>query len=189
LHKDDVKGARTPQAAEVCAYMWENDQQAKQLAQAEARLAEDRTRQLVRGGTVARVFLNEQDLNNYYSIHSNDNLQNESLAQVRFEQAAYLQSNGAINRVNLRQPAQPAGGMAQRKINDDNRLSIFQAQKAFLCTTCYKDQVVHRQFLPRATTPAAQPARQQPANAPLNRQNDAPAQPVQQQAVPQRANP
>jgi hypothetical protein len=193
LHKEEAKGTRTPQAADVCAYMWDNDQQVKQVALA---AAQPRTSGAAAGQ--ARVFINAEDVAvNYNVTRINDD---EQRAMPQLTGTAIYNGREVQRLGNARVPGRSQVQEATQRqvdVNKDNKLDIAPAKQAVLCTTNYQGKVVHRQFLPRdASQPAAQPAAR-PAPQPGQRMNAAPqrnnVQPVQNdvqlQREPQQVNP
>jgi hypothetical protein len=169
IQKEQGEETAAPTAAELCAYMFDNEQQAKfEVAAAvrQARQEQQAAQEALQVQGVGQVALQQNDVQ----------LLDNNVRQVQRDR----------NRLTLSNPnGEMIGILAaprlyrDESINKDNRLHIVDTGKAYQCATRWNGNVVHKQFL-------ANPAAQMPARAP--RAMPPQDQARQEQGVPQRQN-
>jgi hypothetical protein len=192
MYKEAAANTRTPQAADVCAYMWQSTQSGEQrqttITIDQVQMASSRVHTRLSGGLAGPGNTNqpaqpEQVRRDAEEIRRRVDEFRRVLAEQR--QVVQFSSGGSPSPEELRavqrrleevrrqltdqdfasgqaMPVEPATAQRQEALNKDNRLKVVEAANAYLCTTRYNGKLVHRQFLPRENTA---PAAAQPNRA------------------------
>lgn len=171
LQKSQAEAAPTPTATQLCAYMWDNEQQAKQEQVAALELAlrpNVQTEGVEPNSEIMEQLLNNDGLSNQVNRRANTMTGWGQLPAQRQQQAVQLFDNTQVPGPQTLRGHSHYRNMVNREdtINVDNKLRVVDTGRAFQCATRFKGNVVHKQLLANPAASPRQAAQPRNVNSP-----------------------